>query len=45
MKYKDGKFSYTNGFGRGETKVINEPPVGSTSALEGIDVDNRNSLL
>ncbi len=45
MKYKDGKFSYTNGFGRGDTKVITEPPAGSASALVGVDMDNRSSLL
>lgn len=37
MDYKDGKFTYTMGFGRGPTEVILPPPVGSESALKDIN--------
>jgi hypothetical protein len=45
MQYKNGKFFYTMGFGKGPTLEIAEPPAGSISALEGIDLKNTRSLL
>ena len=44
MTYENGKFTYTNGFGKGEKRIIPEPPAGSTSALDGINRDGRSSL-
>lgn len=44
MDYKDGKFTYTMGFGRGPTKEIPPPPEGSTSALEGVEWEHARSL-
>src|SRR3989344_2403536 len=42
MGYEDGHFTYTFGFGKGEEKVIPPPPDGSTSALEGVDLEHRS---
>ncbi|MCE9643974.1 hypothetical protein K8Q93_01890 [Candidatus Parcubacteria bacterium] len=44
MKYKDGKFIYTMGFGRGPTVEIQEPPSGSVSALEGVNLETTSLL-
>lgn len=44
LNYKNGKFVYTSGFGKGPQTEIVEPPVGSKSALEGVDLDSRNPL-
>lgn len=44
MDYKNGKFIYTMGFGRGPVKEIEEPPAGSLSALNGIDWENPRHL-
>lgn len=44
MDYKNGKFIYTMGFGRGPVKEIDEPPTGSLSALNGIDWENPRHL-
>ena len=44
MRYQDGKFMYTMGFGRGPTVEIEEPPPGSKSALEGVDLNSRSLL-
>lgn len=44
LDYVDGKFIYTSGFGKGPKSEIIPPPDGSTSALEGIDPDSRDSL-
>jgi len=43
MSYEDGRFSFTYGFGKGEKKII-PPPEGSTSALEGVDLERKYSL-
>lgn len=45
MDYKDGKFTYKSGFGRGEEKEILPPSEGSRSALEGVDMESRSLLL
>jgi hypothetical protein len=42
MSYEDGNFTYTFGFGKGEKKVIPLPPEGSTSALEGVDLEHHS---
>ena len=42
--YKNGKFVYTTQFGKGPQSEILEPPAGSASALEGVDLENRNPL-
>ena len=44
MSYEDGNFTYTFGFGKGEKKIIPPPPEGSTSALEGVDLEHRSLL-
>jgi len=44
MNYRDGKFTYKYGFGKGEEKEIPPPPEGSTSALEGVDLEHRSLL-
>jgi len=44
MDYRDGKFTYKYGFGKGEEKEIPPPPEGSTSALEGVDLEHRSLL-
>ncbi len=44
MNYRDGKFTYKYGFGKGEEKEIPTPPEGSTSALEGVDLEHRSLL-
>lgn len=44
MNYEDGNFTYTFGFGKGEKKIIPPPPEGSTSALEGVDLEHRSLL-
>jgi hypothetical protein len=36
MRYAGGKFYYTARYGEGEEAEIEEPPAGSTSALEGV---------
>jgi|GEM_PF-1115969 len=41
MKYTGGKFTYTMGFGKGTPVEIAEPPVGSTSALTGVNLQGR----
>lgn len=38
--YEGGEFTYTFGFGEGEKKIIPPPPEGSTSALEGVDLEH-----
>ncbi|HVV14914.1 MAG TPA: hypothetical protein VHD55_00715 [Candidatus Paceibacterota bacterium] len=40
MSYKDGKFTYTSGFGEGTTTEVAPPPEGATSGLEGIDLES-----
>lgn len=45
MDYKDGKFTYTMGFGRGPTKVIAPPVEGSESALKDINWEDSRSLV
>jgi hypothetical protein len=45
MDYKDGKFTYTMGFGKGPTVEIDLPPEGSESALKGVDWEHSRSLL
>jgi hypothetical protein len=44
MNYENGTFTYTFGFGKGEKKTIAPPPEGSTSALEGVDLDHSTLL-
>lgn len=44
MDYKDGKFTYKFGFGKGEEKVINPPSEGARSALEGVNLEKRSLL-
>ena len=44
MSYEGGNFTYTFGFGKGEKKVIPPPLEGSTSALDGVDLDHRSLL-
>ena len=44
LDYKNGKFIYTSGFGKGPQTEIVEPPTGSKSALDGVDLDSRNPL-
>jgi len=44
MDYKDGHFTYKFGFGRGEEKIISTPPEGTSSALEGVDLEHRSLL-
>jgi hypothetical protein len=41
MTYKNGKFTYTLGFGKGRKKIIAPPPRNSKSALEGVDPEDR----
>lgn len=43
MDYKDGKFTYTMGFGRGLAKIIAPPAEGSQSALEGVNWEDLRS--
>lgn len=45
MDYVDGEFYYTVGLGRGTKTKIAPPPSGAQSALEDVDLNNRNSLL
>lgn len=45
MDYKDGKFTYTMGFGRGPTEIIAPPAEGSESALKDIDSEDSISLV
>lgn len=45
MDYVDGEFYYTVGLGKGTKTNIAPPPSGAQSALEGVDLNNRNSLL
>lgn len=44
MDYKNGKFTYRFGFGRGEEKEIEPPREGSGSALEGVDLEHRSLI-
>ncbi|RJQ25644.1 hypothetical protein C4565_08085 [Candidatus Parcubacteria bacterium] len=44
LDYKDGKFIYTLGFGKGSKTTIVEPPPESKSALEGIDLEHQSLL-
>lgn len=44
LDYKNGKFIYTSGFGKGPQTEIVEPPTGSKSALDGVDLESRNPL-
>lgn len=44
IDYHDGKFFYRYEFGKGEEKEIPPPPEGSTSALEGVDLDHRSLI-
>ncbi|MFA5934550.1 MAG: hypothetical protein WC827_01530 [Candidatus Paceibacterota bacterium] len=44
MKYRYGKFFYTMGFGRGPEVEITEPPTGSISALDGVDLNDRSLI-
>jgi hypothetical protein len=44
MSYENGNFTYTFGFGKGEKKIIQPPPEGSTSALAGVDLEHRSLL-
>ena len=44
MDYKNGKFTYRLGFGRGEEKEIEPPQEGSNSALDGIDLKHRSLI-
>ncbi|HEV7702209.1 MAG TPA: hypothetical protein VGO63_02075 [Candidatus Paceibacterota bacterium] len=43
MDYKDGKFTYTMGFGRGPTVIITPPPQGAESALKDINWKDYHS--
>jgi len=44
LDYKDGKFIYTLGFGKGPQTTIVEPSPESKSALEGIDLKHQSLL-
>jgi hypothetical protein len=44
INYRDNKFTYRYGFGKGEEKEIPPPPEVSHSALEGVDLESRNPL-
>ncbi len=44
MKYENGKFTYTIGFGKGPTVEILEPPSESSSALEDVDLESGSLL-
>ena len=44
MSYENGNFTYTFGFGKGEKKIIAPPTEGSTSALEGVNLEHRSLL-
>lgn len=44
MRYEDGQFKYTFGFGKGETEIIPPPPQGATSALVGVNLDHPSLL-
>ncbi len=45
MDYRNGKYYYTMGFGRGPEVEITPPPIGSISALDGVDWENSRSLI
>lgn len=45
MGYANNEFTYTSGFGKGTKTVIASPPAGATSALQGVDLNNSESLL
>ena len=45
MDYKDEKFTYTMGFGRGPTETITPPAEGSESALKDIDSEDSTILV
>jgi hypothetical protein len=40
MDYRDGKFTYKFGFGKGEERESSPPPDGAKSALEGVDLEH-----
>lgn len=42
MNYKNGKFTYRFGFGRGEEAEITPPLEGEGSALKGVDLDHQS---
>ena len=44
IDYKNGQFTYKFGFGDGPETVISAPPEGSTSALEGVDLEHRSII-
>lgn len=44
MKYENGVFVYTTGFGKGEDKIIALPPENSLSALGDIDLENQTYI-
>jgi len=44
MDYKDGYFSYRFDFGRGKEEIISLPPKGTTSALEGVDLEHYSFI-
>ena len=44
MDYKNGKFTYRFGFGRGKEKEIAPPQEGAGSALEGVDLEHRSLI-
>jgi hypothetical protein len=44
MRYQNGKFMYTMGFGKGKTVEIVAPQEGSASALEGVMLNSRSLL-
>lgn len=44
MKYENGKFLYTMGFGHGPVVEIEKPPIDSLSALDGVNWENPRHL-
>ena len=44
MDYKNGKFTYISGFGRGEENEIEPPQEGSSSALKDVDLEHHSLL-
>ena len=44
MSYENGNFTYTFGLGKVK-KLLHLHPEGSTSALEGVDLEHRSLLL
>ncbi len=39
MSYENGRFTYTSGYGEGDTTEIAPPGVSAMSALNGISID------